>query len=286
MILVVGDSILDVYIEGTSTRLCPEAPAPVILNPTTTQKLGGAINVFSNLLAFQPTVELLTDKENISKKTRIVCNGVIELRIDEEQRRIPPKGLNYDVREYSLLVLSDYNKGCLAFAPYMIADAITHGVPVFVDPKREFEFYRGATLIKANKAEVEFELQKTWTNSVADAHDLCQKFGFQYLVVTLGENGIFFYDDLVGASLYAAGWAQNVVDVTGAGDVVLATLAHYFDKGVDMVEAATRANIFASKSTTVLGNYVLTKEDIESVEDGVYQRGLRPFTRRPFALTT
>lgn len=286
MILVIGDSILDVYIDGTSTRNCPEAPAPVVLNPIVTQKLGGAINVFSNLLSFQSTVEILTDKDNISKKTRIVCNGDIIARIDEEERKQPKEGLIYDVRDYSLLVLSDYNKGCLAFAPFMIAEARQHGVPVFVDPKREFEFYRGATLLKANRAEVEEELQKPWTNSVCDAHQICEKFEFRYLVVTLGENGIFFYDDAKGTSLYAAAWDQKVVDVTGAGDVVLATLAHYFVKGVDMVEAATRANIFASKSVTVLGNYVLTPKDIKDVEDGVYQRGLRPLTRRPFTLTT
>jgi bifunctional ADP-heptose synthase (sugar kinase/adenylyltransferase) len=67
---------------------------------------------------------------------------------------------------------------------------------------------------------------------------------------------------------------------------VLATLAHYFDKGVDMVEAATRANLLASKSVTVLGNYVLTPKDIKDVEDGVYQRGLRPLTRRSPSSTT
>lgn len=279
MILVIGDSILDVYIEGQTWRDCPEASAPVILNPSNTQKLGGALNVFSNLLSFRSNVELITDKNNISKKTRIVANGKIIARIDEENVVAPKSHLKYDVRDYSLLVLSDYNKGCLEWAPDIIKDANYYGVPVFVDPKRDFSFYRGATLIKANINEVEYELQHTWTNSVSDAHDLCQKFEFRFLVVTQGSGGIFMYDDLTGESMYHVGWQQNCVDVTGAGDVVMATIAHYYDKGIFMSEACQRANLLASKSVTVLGNYVLTKEDIENVENGVYQRSLRPVTR-------
>src|SRR6185295_19769819 len=50
-IVVIGDIILDEYIEGTSSRLSPEAPVPVVLHKTTRHSLGGAANVAANIKA-------------------------------------------------------------------------------------------------------------------------------------------------------------------------------------------------------------------------------------------
>lgn len=59
-VLVIGDICLDIVEEGASTRLSPEAPVPVILNPTKKYSLGMMANVAMNLKSLGADVETAT----------------------------------------------------------------------------------------------------------------------------------------------------------------------------------------------------------------------------------
>ena len=196
-VVVVGDIMLDRYLIGDTDRLSPEAPVPVVTVRSSRLALGGAANVAANIAAVGGTSLLagaVGDDEHgklirtelaekhlddrflvtvadrpTTTKTRVVARGQQVVRIDEEQDG--PLASNDLARLWAVidatmasadaLVLEDYNKGALA--PALIRDAIAaarrRGVPVVVDPKfRHFFEYRGATVFKPNRRELEAAL--------------------------------------------------------------------------------------------------------------------------------
>src|SRR5690606_32094533 len=193
-ILVVGDLILDCYIEGAATRVSPEAPVLVFESGAQRQLLGGACNVAANLVALgarasvlgvvgedpagSELIELMRrcgiDTEAVlrdkgrptTRKTRFVSRTAQILRVDEEHRQ-PVDGalaerllatLAQRPFPYRAVLLSDYGKGMLSPAVIQaaIAAARSAGVPVVVDPKgRDYSIYRGVDLLTPNREEAE-----------------------------------------------------------------------------------------------------------------------------------
>lgn len=192
-VLVIGDLMLDRFIEGEVHRISPESPVPVLSARRKTAMLGGAGNVVSNLhgLGVQSHLVavvgqdddaavirgLLAEKgcaiANVIEaadrpsivKTRFLAAGQHLLRLDEE-RIVPVSGdLEAKIIEVALavmgrvdaVILSDYAKGVLTplVLKAVIAAARQAGVPVLVDPKaKDYSVYRGADLIKPNKKEL------------------------------------------------------------------------------------------------------------------------------------
>jgi D-beta-D-heptose 7-phosphate kinase/D-beta-D-heptose 1-phosphate adenosyltransferase len=264
VILLIGDAIGDVYLEGPSYRQSPEAPVPVILNPKKRYEQGGAMNVANNLRALGSAVELMTNTK-VPTKTRILANGKIVARIDEESYEpFSPVIDNY--KKYDCVVLSDYNKGSCHEASKIISEANIWGRKVFVDPKRPFATYKGAYLIKANQAEYEAETKEALPTTET-CKKLCGKYGFAYIVVTLGKDGMFVCGGPdINLSFGSYGYMRDVVDVTGAGDVVLAAIVHYHMNGDTMEDACRKANKLAGISVSKFGTYVLSAQDIREVE--------------------
>lgn len=264
MILVIGDSIIDEYIEGTSQRLAPEAPVPVILNPQKTNRLGGANNVFENLLALGPSAEFISDSTNVSRKTRIVANGSIVARIDNEQYK--PFNPVVDFSNYKYVILSDYNKGALHYAVDLVKQANAAGCKVFVDPKKPLGNYQGAFCVKLNREEYKAHTGVDWSLDKTPAAKLCNLYKFEHLIVTLGEEGVLHYEHNSGSIAHLCGIPTKVVDVTGAGDVFMAALVHYYSKGYFIENAILYANKLAALSVSKFGTYILTEEDTDEVE--------------------
>ena len=191
-VLVVGDVMLDEYVVGTVSRICPEAPVPVLDIRSRYCSAGGAANVAMNVAGLAGTVHLVGlagrdaagvklrellrersipdyglvdagDRGTISK-TRIVAGQQQICRIDHEVTTdaVGPlldnliemaKGL---IESCSVLVLSDYAKGALTagFCEVVISYARQLNKVVIVDPKsKTFTKYRGCTLITPNVAE-------------------------------------------------------------------------------------------------------------------------------------
>ncbi len=171
-ILVYGDAILDHYIYGDVERISPEAPVPIIKHKKEEYKLGGAANVFQNLVSLGCHPELISiigADDNGSKllnllygsevhifheqgkitptKTRIVSDGQQLLRLDNETTHsisqfCQDATISYVkniIKDCKVFILSDYGKGCFAdlnpyFIPTLIEEAKKCGVMVIVDP--------------------------------------------------------------------------------------------------------------------------------------------------------
>lgn len=192
-ILVVGDLMIDRYIYGSSSRLSPEAPVPIVNVQNESITLGGAANVIQNLVSLGANVSvagmigndnagvqlidrlkidfLETDlivKDNTrvtTLKTRVLVGNHQLLRLDNEvvhpistalENELIDK-INDAVKETDLVVLSDYNKGLFteSLTNRVVALATQHGKRVIVDPKGlDYKKYKGAFLIKPNRKEL------------------------------------------------------------------------------------------------------------------------------------
>ncbi len=190
-ILVIGDAMLDMRIEGAMTRISPEAPSPVVEYASTTRYLGGAANVAANIRSLGGKVlflgiagnddagkglgwelvccgvdnKLLPLQEHTTVKTRITCGGQQVLRVDTTSPRPAEEQLNpvivaellkLQTLDIGLVVVSDYDKGLLTpTVIQMIKDySICHGVPVFVDARpNKLPLYNGVQMITPNLAE-------------------------------------------------------------------------------------------------------------------------------------
>jgi D-beta-D-heptose 7-phosphate kinase/D-beta-D-heptose 1-phosphate adenosyltransferase len=173
--------------------------------------------------------------------------------------------------EADALVLEDYNKGVLV--PTVIAKAIEwareRGIPVVVDPKyRNFFAYRGASIFKPNRRELESALGAEVDLDHPEALPATfERLGVEHLLLTLGEQGMALLsaDGEIGRIPTTA---REVYDVVGAGDTVTAYLATILAAGGSPAEAAIIANFAAGVEVGKLGAAtVRTAEVIEAYDD-------------------
>ena len=282
-ILLVGDFMLDHYIIGTSNRISPEAPVPVVIPKEEYSMPGGAGNVAMNLSAMGASVTCLgvvgddiwgkkllsllknnginIDDITIMKdhpttlKQRIYSNGKQVARLDTEQIiDWSPNFLSKNLRNYDACILSDYNKG-------VIKNANIDTNILLVDPKKDdFSVYKNAHIITPNLN----ELQKATSvkiqddQSIVDAcTDLIRKHNFDYIVAKKGDRGM----TIVGKNNFIKHIDPHHVknpDVTGAGDTVIAVLSTIYAQTND-IELSTRiankaAAIVVGKSGTATIN--------------------------------
>lgn len=188
--LVIGDLILDHYVWGRVSRISPEAPVPVVHVESESLKLGGAANVFNNILALGGQADLcgvigadesgrlllkelggrrqhrggvVIDQDRpTTRKTRVVAHNQQIVRYDIERRNELSKTLQRRIlryvesrlKELSCLVVSDYAKGVVTTS--LMAEltrlARQRKIPIVVDPKVEhFSFYKGVTVVTPNQ---------------------------------------------------------------------------------------------------------------------------------------
>jgi D-beta-D-heptose 7-phosphate kinase/D-beta-D-heptose 1-phosphate adenosyltransferase len=191
-VLVVGDLILDHYVMGRVNRISPEAPVPVVHVESESLRLGGAANVFNNVLALGGKADLcgvigadesgrlllkeLGQKRSgrggvvidhdrpTTRKSRIIAHNQQIVRYDIEGRaelKVPLQRrlLRYvesRLRELSCIVVSDYAKGVVTATVMseITRLAALRKIPVVVDPKVEhFGYYKGVTVITPNHLE-------------------------------------------------------------------------------------------------------------------------------------
>ncbi len=163
------------------------------------------------------------------------------------------------------VVISDYGKGTLEAPFRLIEKARSYGIPVLVDPKsNDFSIYRGATLITPNLKEFEAVVGKAQTEAemVHKAKNLISDHDIHTLVITRSEQGMLVVsEDGEVANLPAL--AQEVHDVTGAGDTVAAVLGIGLAVEMDVVKAATLSNRAAGLVVGKLGAATVTLDELE-----------------------
>jgi D-beta-D-heptose 7-phosphate kinase/D-beta-D-heptose 1-phosphate adenosyltransferase len=276
MIYVVGDSFLDEYWYGESHRLSPEAPVPVVLNPTKTYAAGGAGNVISNLLSLGCKSKLLTNvgQDNPGKKlkvllpknteihrclttphkTRIYSNNQCICRVDNETGVgvIPPCKLG----DAEYIILSDYNKGTIEQPQLWIG--LNPKAKVLVDPKKDVSNYEGAWLVKPNLKEFREYFGKGDIENISKW--AIQKYNIKNILVTMGKDGMLWVSNDFVHHLETPD--IPVHDVTGAGDVVMAAIVYALKQDMGIIDAMKFANRCASVAIQNPGTYVIKPSDV------------------------
>ena len=296
-VLVVGDVMLDRYWHGMTSRISPEAPVPVVRVDQAEERPGGAGNVALNIAALGAQVSLMgvtgEDEASDSLSRLLGASGVeclferlpgfatvTKLRVLSRHQQLIRldfedgfRGFDSDlmVEHYAgqladtdVVVLSDYGKGALRPVRRLIQLAREARKPVLVDPKsRDFNVYRGATLITPNLTEFE-----AVAGHCRDEDELVQKGNAQLraldlesLLVTRSEHGM----TLLRAgqeALHLPARAREVYDVTGAGDTVIAVLAAALAAGQDMAQATALANLAAGVVVGKLGTASVTVPEL------------------------
>jgi rfaE bifunctional protein kinase chain/domain len=295
-VLVVGDVMLDRYWFGEVSRISPEAPVPVVRIGRMEERPGGAANVARNAAALGAQATLLAvvgDDEPAASLARLLrSEGVtahltrdaslqttVKLRVIGRQQQLlridfenlpAPDALEAKLASFEqeleaahVVILSDYAKGALTHVDRMIAAARAAGKPVLVDPKGDdYERYRHATLLTPNRGEFR-EVAGRWKSEedfAARAQRLRQSLDLSALLVTRSEEGMtLFREDEV---LHVPTVAQEVYDVSGAGDTVIATLGVMLAAGLDLAEAVRWANKAAGIVVGKLGTAVVHPEEL------------------------
>ena len=299
-VVVVGDAMLDVYLGGDVERISPEAPVPVVKVRERRYALGGAANVAQNVAAAGAQVLLVgaagrdhagvrlrtmlkaigTDSATLiptrratTCKTRVVARAQQMLRFDEEDDGdLPARDVQRLLdtllpllERADALILEDYNKGVLvpAVITAAIEEAGRRGIPSVVDPKfRNFFAYRGATIFKPNRRELESALGATVNlDDVGALPATFERLGVDHLLLTLGERGMALVGS-PGDVRVIPTTAREVYDVVGAGDTVTAYLATSLAAGATPYEAAVIANYAAGVEVGKLGAATVAPEEV------------------------
>ncbi len=211
-------------------------------------------------------------------KTRVIAQSQHLLRIDKEE--IKPFSLSLEtsflefykklLNKVDGVILSDYAKGIFlspVFCRSLIKEAVKKGKFVMVDPKSaNWEKYRGATTITPNLKEFKevlyFEnLRKENWDEISQY--LIEKYELKFLVVTLGKEGIYFYHPEKGGAKIPS-QAQEVYDVSGAGDTVIASLSAFYGIGLPLEEAIALANICAGIVVGKVGTQPVFLEELKN----------------------
>lgn len=289
--------MLDRYWFGNVDRISPEAPVPVVHVARAEDRLGGAANVARNIAALGAQVTLIGVVGNDSAgdaclqlaqeasivpslvrssqpttvKMRVMGRQQQLLRVDFEETP-DHQALNTlylsvqaHLPQYQVLVLSDYAKGTLGEVGRLIALARQLGKPVLIDPKGDdYSRYQGATLLSPNRAELR-EAVGRWRdeNDMEErAQALRRRLQLDKLLVTRSEQGMTLYS--AEGRHHADAHAQEVFDVSGAGDTVLATLAVMRAAGLDWPQAMYWANRAAGVVVGKLGTSIVTPQELSS----------------------
>ena len=307
-ILVVGDVMLDRYWTGDSSRISPEAPVPIVKVNNVEDRPGGAANVALNLAALGASAKLLglTGNDEAAQalcgkmnavdvicdflqlddyptitKLRVLSRGqqVIRLDFEESVAAVDTQPLVAktiaNLVDYSVMIVSDYNKGALVEVQQMIQAAKQQGVKVFVDPKGcDFEKYRGATLLTPNLSEFEAVVGycKNEQDLVDKGRKLITEYELEALLVTRSEKAM----TLIRAEqdeLHLPALPQEVYDVTGAGDTVISVLAAAVSAGTSLEEACALANAGASVVVAKIGTSTVSPIELANSVYGSHESG-------------
>ena len=215
-------------------------------------------DIFKNLLndsGIQADGIFIDKSRPTTAKSRVIADGQHVVRIDKESKEYISSEtsqklfafLNRSIDDLDALILQDYNKGVLSYdlIKESIETANNKGKIITVDPKfNNFFSYKNVTVFKPNKKESEDALGvkfKTEEDIIKAGEKLISKINSQYLLLTLGENGIALFDK---ENNY---WriptkARKVADVSGAGDTVISTLTVALSAGADIKTASYLAN--------------------------------------------
>ena len=301
-ILVVGDVMLDKYYFGEVTRISPEAPVPIARVLNVKETLGGAANVVHNLalLGCQTSIIGQVGADNHGeiflsklKSLGVDYSGVIEtakptttkirvisghqqmIRLDfEDASELDAAASDKLLKNFAAqlpsvdaVIISDYGKGVCTkkICREVIGACRAQKKFVVVDPKGDnWQKYFDASFITPNLKELNAILPKKISNADAQieeaAHRVIDEFNLRGLIVTRSAEGLSLIDGEKISHIKAR--AQEVFDVSGAGDTVIAVFALALAGKLDSAAAAYLANAAAGVVVAKVGTYAVNRAEL------------------------
>ena len=217
--------------------------------------------------------KIFIDKERkTTQKNRIFVNDKLNVRYDIESTHdisydIEEEIINYVISKTNIdaIIISDYDKGVITekLSQTIISYANKKNIPTFVDPKlQNYMKYKGCFLFKPNQTEAEIISGEKTIHKIL--HFIKDKIKCENILLTRGKEGMILnsvYNKIEHDSII------NLLDVTGAGDIVLSVLVYVFIKDKDLIKACKIANYVGGKSVGVIGNYNVNLNDIDEYYD-------------------
>ena len=213
-------------------------------------------------------------------KTRVVAHGQQVVRFDQESRQPIPKASTQKILDYvkslrnkiGAIVVSDYSKGVISKELIEGIKSIVKdsNILICLDPKQsDFTIYQGVHVITPNH----HEAQRAAGMEINNSDDLMQlgekllnKFDFQALLVTRGEEGMSLFEKKRKIDhTYFPAQAKEVYDVTGAGDTVIGVLALSLAAHASLTEATCLANHAAGIVVGKVGTATVSQKELKEV---------------------
>ena len=309
-ILVIGDLMIDNYLWGSCERISPEAPVQIVNIESESMVLGGAGNVINNLHALGAEVDIISiigiceaskklknllsdidvdtqylfiQKDRItSKKSRVIASQQQVIRYDfESTSDINNKSqtaitdvFKKIIKNYDLVLLSDYGKGLLThdLTQSIISISRKNKKKVLVDPKGlDFSKYKGAYLLTPNKKEasnaskININNNKSLKLAIQNIKKQCN---LTVSLITLSEQGVAIFDTELRIHPTVA---REVFDVTGAGDTILASLGYALSFNEDIDKAIKFANLASGVVVGKIGSATASINEIIEYESSLNQ---------------
>ena len=300
-VVVVGDAIADQFIYGNISRVSREAPVFILRHEQTETVPGGAANCATNLAALGARVSLIaavgkdepgtelrrklsaagvdvdgvtvSDKIRTTTKVRILAghahsNKQQVIRIDYEDSsthhdEITTK-LKSTMASADAVIISDYNYG-IVDDPVLTLIREIFTKPILIDSRFRLAEFTGFTAATPNEDEVEHLIGHSLTSVEqleSAAKTLKERLNHKALLVTRGPHGMMLIEDHAPLHIPAVG-AQQSVDVTGAGDTVIATFTLAIASGASFADAAHLANHAGGLVVMKRGTASVTPSELE-----------------------
>lgn len=301
-ILVIGDMVADIYLDGRISRISREAPVLVLEQAGEKVVAGGAANVVNNIATLGGKVhadglrEILAangadvrgliadDSRPTISKTRIIAGGRATVsqqivRIDRESKAPMAPAVEAELRAYikSILptvegvVISDYGSGTVTegLQSLLIDYCQTKGIPSIVDSRYAVRRFHGIGYVKQNDAEIAAAMGRelvTTEDIVRAAEELRQELAAKGVLVTRGELGMVLVEHGAVHEIPVSDKSE-VFDVSGAGDTCVAAVILALAAGVAPATAARLSNIASGIAVRKLGtSTVSVRELAEAIE--------------------
>lgn len=246
--LVIGDSCTDIFIYGVVTRLCPDAPVPILI-PTHEIKNGGmASNVYNNIVSLGYDADIITNT-NVVTKTRYVEKSTNQMimRLDSYTNKSEKINNIESIKfsQYECIIVSDYNKGFLEYND--IEYICNNHDKVFIDTKKIIkDKFKNAFCIKINETE--------YNNNMIAGYDV--KKSHKNVIVTLGNRGCEFKKKIFSVK------NVEIKDMSGAGDTFISGLVTSYAETNNFDKAIKFANQCATQVVQKKGVSIVNRNEL------------------------
>lgn len=302
-VVVIGDMCLDEYILGEAYSLSPEAPVPRMKLLRRDYTPGGGANVCNCIASLGGDViavgvvgrdyhgeillklmsrninidnivispnyitttftKLLATKEHSPTQQLALIDEYFEGIVEEELQEELLKKARKAISEAEAVVLADYSYGVVSDA---MIELVANSAPLSVGDSRDrIGYFKGIHFVVPNDNEAAQALGEKGKNDEdikRYGRLLLEKLSAKGVIITRGAKGMMVFPK-DGEIMDIPTVARQVFDVTGAGDVVTATVTLALLAGADLYQSAQLANVAAGIAVGKIGTATISPEELE-----------------------